>query len=105
MSVPVVLLTIPAKLVADWLFPGIYEWQIAAAGYPFVEALDNLTCREQAAMYRRQVCVRVQSVLYVSMMDAATAPHPPPTLKGVGWVCGVTLAGPGRCHPSPFSWA
>lgn len=49
MSVPMVLLIIPAKLVADSIFPGIYQWQIAQAGYPFLEALDSLPGKERAA--------------------------------------------------------
>lgn len=55
MAVPMVLLSIPAKLVADWLFQGIYEWQIADAGYPFVTAGDVMDSRERAALNRLQV--------------------------------------------------
>lgn len=49
MSVPLVLLIVPAKLVADSIFPGIYQWQIRQAQYVFLEALDNLSSKERAA--------------------------------------------------------
>lgn len=55
MSVPMVLLTIPAKLVADWAFKGIYDWQIEDAEYPYLEAEDKSKSEERAAGSHYQV--------------------------------------------------
>lgn len=55
MSVPMVVLIVCAKLVADALFPGIYQWQIVDAQYPMLEALDGLNAAERAAAVRCQV--------------------------------------------------
>lgn len=74
MSVPMVLLTIAAKLVADGLVTGIYEWQVAQAGYAFIEAGDALGSAERAAM--RQL--RVRDVLPPPSPPAAPDAGKPP---------------------------
>lgn len=50
-----VILLVCAKLVADALFPGIYQWQIVDAEYPMLEALEGLNAAERAAAVRCQV--------------------------------------------------
>eukprot|EP00878_Enallax_costatus_P021372 GHUV01022622.1.p1 GENE.GHUV01022622.1~~GHUV01022622.1.p1 ORF type:complete len:539 (+),score=137.95 GHUV01022622.1:262-1878(+) len=55
MVVPMVLLMIPAKYLADALFIGIYDWQIEDAGYPFLPAVDQLTNRERALLLSTKV--------------------------------------------------
>jgi hypothetical protein len=54
-----VVLIIVAKLVADALTPGIYEWQVKQAGYVFLEAVDTRHAVERAAVVHFQVCVCV----------------------------------------------
>jgi hypothetical protein len=50
MVVPMVLLMVPAKLVSDALFTGIYDWQVEDAGYEFLEGADMLHCRQRAML-------------------------------------------------------
>lgn len=50
-----VLLIVCAKLVADSVFPGIYQWQIVDARYPMLEALEGLNAAERAAAVDCQV--------------------------------------------------
>jgi hypothetical protein len=50
-----VVLIVCAKLAADALFPGIYQWQIVDAGYPMLEALEGLNAAERAAAVHCQV--------------------------------------------------
>lgn len=55
MIIPMVLLTIPAKLLADWLFICIYDWQIRECNYEFLEARDTLPSLERAVVEHYQV--------------------------------------------------
>eukprot|EP00775_Hariotina_reticulata_P002490 gene2490-2793_t len=68
MTVPVVLLAIPAKVLADVMFPCIYDWQIEEIGYEFLPPLDAVSSREHAAMHT----TKVEVLLAEQYLDNAT---------------------------------
>ena len=55
MSVPMVLLTIPAKVVAGHIVGCIYDWQIEESGYNYVEAVDKMNASKRAFTRQCQV--------------------------------------------------
>jgi len=64
MIIPMVLLTVPSKLLADWLFICIYDWQIRECNYEFLEARDTLPSLERAVVEHYQVILLQLAQVY-----------------------------------------
>lgn len=54
--IPLVLLMVPAKLVADAINEGVYDAQIDALGYLFLPPADTLHSSQRAALQYCKVC-------------------------------------------------
>lgn len=85
MIIPMVLLMIPAKLVADALVVGIYDWQIEAAGYLFLPPEDVLSSSERAVLQHYKVMAKVKSFSVLKYSLIAENAMLQPAVRGVRW--------------------